>query len=261
MLVVGAGLVGLFVVGPFLTHAALRWVGWRVALPLLFGRVPPRSSLGHPRVLCRTCATPVAPLPAWPWLLRLGRCHACREPFARWPLLVELATGALFALGAWRVEGWRLVPVLALFAGLVAVSAVDILCSRIPTRFVYLTAAAVAVAAVPRLVEEPRSWVGAAVGGALCLGGLGVLHLASPAMLGFGDVRLGTLIGAVVGWAGWSAAEPVLDPLSRVVQAVFLAGIVGSLAGFVLLAIRRANRAYPFGPCLALGAVVTLLAL
>lgn len=264
MLIVAAGLVGSFVVGPFISHAALRWLGWRVTLPLLFGWVPPRSSLGRPRVRCRRCSAPLDPggLPVWPWLAARGRCRACREPLERWPLLVELSTGALFALAAWQVDDWRLLaPTLVLFSGLVAVSTVDLLCSRIPTRFVYLTGAAVAVAAVPRLVQVPDSLTGAAVGGALCLGALGAMHLASPAMLGFGDVRLGTLIGLVVGWAGWTAAEPVLDPIARVVQAVFVAGIVGSLLGFALLAVRRANHAYPFGPCLALGAIATLLAI
>jgi len=264
MLVVVAGLVGALVVAPFLNHAILRWLGWRVTLPLLFGRVPPLSSLGDPRVACRRCSGDLAPggLPAWPWLAMRGRCRACREPLARWPLLVELATGALFALAAWQVDDWRLlVPSLVLFTGLVAVSTVDLLCSRIPTRFVYRTGAAVAVAALPRVAEAPDSVTGAAVGGALCLGALGAMHLVSPSMLGFGDVRLGTLIGLVVGWAGWTAAEPVLDPVARVVQAVFVAGIVGSLLGIVLLAIRRANQAYPFGPCLALGAVAVLLAI
>jgi leader peptidase (prepilin peptidase)/N-methyltransferase len=177
-------------------------------------------------------------------------------------LLVEVATGLLFGLAVWRLDDERsLLPaVLVLFTGLVATSTVDLLCSRIPTRFVYLTAAAVAVAAVPRLVDEPRSWVGAAVGGGLCLVGLGLLHLASPAMLGFGDVRLGGLIGAVVGWVGWTEAEPVFEPISRVVQVVFLAGVLGTVAGVALLVVRRANQAYPFGPCLAFGAVVTLLA-
>lgn len=264
MLVVVAGLLGTLVVGPFLSHAVLRWMGWRITLPLLFGRVPPLASLGHPRAACRRCGAELAVggLRVWPWLARRGRCGRCREPLTRWPLLVELATGLLFGLAAWQVDdARRLAPTLVLFAGLVAVSAVDLLCSRIPTRFVYLTGAAVAVAAVPRLVEAPDSLTGAAVGGALCLGALGALHLASPSMLGFGDVRLGTLIGLVVGWAGWTAAEPVLDPLARVVQAVFVAGIVGSLLGLVLLAVRRANVAYPFGPCLALGAVATLLAI
>ena len=259
--VAAAGLVGALVVAPFLSDAVVRWMGWRVTLPLLFGHVPPRRVLGRARLQCRNCGAPLAPLglPALPWLLSAGRCRSCREPLARWPLAVELATGGLFAIAAWQLDRWALLlPVLVFFAGLVAVSTVDLLCSRIPTRFVYLTGLGAAMAAVPRVVDVPDTLTGAAVGGALCLASLGAMHLAAPHMLGFGDVRLGTLIGLVVGWVGWTSAEPVLDPLSRVVQALFLAGVIGSLVGFVLLAVRRSNSTYPFGPCLALGGVLAI---
>jgi len=109
------------------------------------------------------------------------------------------------------------------------------------------------------VIDVPDTLTGAAVGGGLGLASLGAMHLAAPHMLGFGDVRLGALIGVAVGWIGWTEAEPVLDPLSRVVQALFLAGVVGSLLGVALLAVRRRNQTYPFGPCLALGAIIAVL--
>lgn len=260
--VVVAGLAGALLVGPVLDHAVLRWTGWRVTLPLLFGWVPSRAALGRSRPRCRRCGAGLSPngLPVLPWLASAGRCRSCREPIARWALAVEVATGVLFALGAWRIDRWwELAPVLVLFAGLVAISAVDLAHSRIPTRFVYMTGLGVAVAALPRVIEVPDALTGAAVGGALCLGLLGTMHLVSPRMLGFGDVRLGTLIGLVVGWRAWTEAEPVLDPVARVVQVVFVAGLAGTLVGVGLLLLRRSNQAYPFGPCLALGGVVALL--
>lgn len=261
-MVVVAALVGAFIVGPFLSDAVLRWVGWRVVLPLLFGRVPRRGELGHARPSCRRCGSGLSPwgLPALPWLVVLGRCRGCREPIGRWALAVEVSTGVVFGVVTWQL-GWSrdLGPALVLCAGLVAISAVDLAYSRIPTRFVYLTALGVAVAGIPKLIAEPDSIVGAAVGGGLCLVLLGTMHLASPQMLGFGDVRLATLIGAVVGWLAWSSDEPVLSPMGHVVSAMILAGLVGTAAGLVLLAVRRRNVAYPFGPCLAAGAVVVLL--
>jgi len=260
--VVVVALVGALLVGPLLSYAILHWMAWRVTLPLLFGFVPPRRSVGRAQPRCRNCGSALAPggLPASPWLLSAGRCRSCREPLARWPLGVELTTGGLFALASSQYDRWALlVPILVFFAGLVATSTVDLLCSRIPTRFVYLTGLGVAVAAVPHVVDVPETLTAAAVGGAVGLGSLGAMHLVAPHMLGFGDVRLGTLIGLVVGWVGWTAADPVLDPLSRVVQALFLAGVVGSLLGFALLAVRRRNQTYPFGPCLALGGVLAIV--
>jgi leader peptidase (prepilin peptidase)/N-methyltransferase len=197
-----------------------------------------------------------------PSILRLGRCGRCGTGIGRWALAIEVATGVVFGLLAWQLHdraATALPPALAFGAGAVAISAVDLGFSRIPTRFVYLTALAVALAGVPLLVDEPRAALGAAVGGGACLVLLGTVHLISPRMLGFGDVRLGALMGAVVGGLGWTSTEPILDPLSFVVTALFVAGVVGSLAGFALLAVRRRSIAYPFGPCLAIGGIVALL--
>jgi len=262
MLAVVAAVAGAVLVGPFLSYAVLRWVGWRVALPLVLDWVPARAQVGRPSARCRSCGHQLSPaaVPALPWLLRMGRCRSCRTGIGRWALGIEIATGVVFGLIVWQLDDWKAeLPALALGAGLVAISAVDLGFSRIPSRFVYLTALAVAITGVPLFVDEPRAVVGAAVGGGACLALLGSMHLISPRMLGFGDVRLGTLIGAVVGWLGWTETEPILDPLSFVITALFVAGLVGSLAGFALLAIRRRSVAYPFGPCLALGGIIALL--
>jgi leader peptidase (prepilin peptidase)/N-methyltransferase len=262
--------LGALVVGPALNHAVVRWIGWRVVLPQLTGEVAPVAALGHPRVACASCGAPLArpvwALPSFGWLALRGRCPGCRAPhpaaWGRRALAVELSTGVLWGL-AGLAFGWsaQLVPVLILLAGLVAASAVDLACGRIPTRFVYLTGVPVAATMVAAaLVDgEPGSLVGGLVGAGLVMVCLGSLWLLSPRMLGFGDVRLGTLIGLVVGWVGWTADEPVLDPLTWVVRAMLVAGVLGSIAGGVLIVVRRRSQAYPFGPWLSIGGVVAVL--
>lgn len=264
VLAAGAALVGIAVVGPLVNHAVLRWIGWRVVLPIWFGRVPAAEELGRPRARCAGCDRPLAPngVPALPATLRRARCGGCGAPLARRYVVVELVTGLAFAVAA-AVVGWSvvLVPVLALVTGLVAMSAVDLAVMRIPTRFVYATALAVAAGLVlAAVVDGPaRRLVGAGIGAAAFGGFLLVLHLISPRALGFGDVRLATLLGAVVGWAAWRADHPVLTPIQGVLNAGLLAGLVGSLAGLVLLVIRRRDRPFPFGPALALGGLVVAL--
>ena len=267
VLAVGLALVGVLVVGPFVNYVVLRWVGWRVVLPQFTGAVASSAELGRPRVGCSACgaalARPVLPVRTFSWLALGGRCPSCGTPIAgRWPLAIELVTGTLWGLVG-LAAGWSagLVPVLVLVSGLVAASAVDLACGRIPTRFVYLTGVPVGLAMVVAAVVdgEPGSLVGGLVGAGLVLVTLGSLWLVSPRMLGFGDVRLGTLIGLVVGWVGWTADEPVLDPLTWVVRAMLVAGVLGSIAGGVLVVVRRRNQSYPFGPWLSLGGVVALL--
>jgi leader peptidase (prepilin peptidase)/N-methyltransferase len=194
--------------------------------------------------------------------------------------VTALGFGVAAARLGWSVE---LPVVLALIAGVVAASAVDIAYLRIPTPFLRVTGAVILVCMVAAALAGtgpeveaaggsdltgpvmttagPGALVGALVGGAFYAGFLLVFHLISPASLGYGDVRLAGLIGLVVGWLGWSPDLPVQGPLSAAVGAAFVGALVGSLVGLVLLVARRRSRPFPFGPSLALGAVIVALAL
>jgi prepilin signal peptidase PulO-like enzyme (type II secretory pathway) len=259
-----AAAAGALVVGPCVNHAVVRWTGWRVAVPLLLGRVPRAAEVGRQTILCRGCGARLGPggLPAVVGLASGGRCRRCGEPLARRYVAVDVACGALWALAAAAV-GWSvvLVPVLALVTGLVAMSVVDLAVMRIPTRFVSVCGAAfLAGIALVAVVDGPARRLGGAAVGALVLGAfLLVMHLASPRSLGFGDVRLGVLVGAAAGWSAWRPDMPVLTAVQGVVSAGFVAGIAGALAGLVLLAVRRRDQPFPFGPALALGGLVVTL--
>ena len=155
---------------------------------------------------------------------------------------------------------WSWCRSLVLVTGLVAMAAVDLAVMRIPTRFVYVTGGVVVAGLVAvSLVDGPRRLWGAVLGAAV-YGGLLVLHLASPRMLGFGDVRLGTLVGLAVGWCGWDEAQPVFGPVQAVLNAGLLAAVAGSVAGIVLLVVRRRDRPFPFGPAVAAAGLVVFLA-
>jgi leader peptidase (prepilin peptidase) / N-methyltransferase len=265
LLGVAGALVGALVVGAAINHAVTRWVGWRVTLPLLLGRVPARAELGPARAACATCGADLAPagLPARPAALWRWRCPRCRAALPRWTAAVELVTGALFALAALVVgPEVTLVPVLVFTAGMVAASAVDLAVMRIPTRFVYATGGLTLAGLVLASVVDgtPRRLVGAALGAAVYGGLLLVLHLASPRTLGFGDVRLATVVGMTVGWCGWRADQPVFTPVQAVLNACLVAALAGSVVGLVLLVVRRRDRPFPFGPAIAAGGLVITLA-
>jgi leader peptidase (prepilin peptidase)/N-methyltransferase len=240
-----AAVIGGFVVGPRLADAVQRWIGWRVVLPLMLGFVPARADLGPP--VRRT------------------------DRGARSVRAIQLVTAVVFGIVGARL-GWSaaLVPILILSAGLVALSAVDLACWRIPSRFVYLTGTGVVAGLVAASLAagEPEALVGMAVGGGSYLVLLGSLHLLSPRMLGFGDVRLGVLIGLAVGWMGWRADYPVYASVSWTMLSMFIASLVGTVAGVVVLAGRRRARRlsdrplsepYPFGPWLCAGGLIAIL--
>jgi leader peptidase (prepilin peptidase)/N-methyltransferase len=88
------------------------------------------------------------------------------------------------------------------------------------------------------------------------LGGLGawaalfVLHIVSPAGMGFGDVRLALLLGLDLGWLG----------ARQVFLGIFAGFIFAAVIGLLLLVARKKGRrdAVPFGPFLAAGTLFVL---
>jgi prepilin signal peptidase PulO-like enzyme (type II secretory pathway) len=280
LLASAAVVAGAVVVGPLLSHVVLRWIAWRGVVPLLLGWDPLRSEIGSSRPMCRACGAALAPagLPVLPWLVVRGRCRHCGEPVGRWVLGVELATGLGFGLVTARF-GWsvQLLPLLFFVAGLVAASAVDLICGRIPTRFVYVTGVGlVATMTLAALVDgELSSLAGAAIGSTTYLAVLGLQYVVSRGRMGLGDVRLGVVVGLVTGWLGWLSwlewgREHLSDGETDAVLLTFgawgatllslvVAGLAASIDGLVRRVVKGHRQPYPFGPWLAVGGLAAAL--
>ena len=219
-------------------------------LNVVVHRLPRRESLVHPRSRCPGCETPVSPrdnVPVLSWLLLRGRCRSCGTPIpGRYPL-VELLTAALFALiVAVREVEADLALWLPFAAVLVAVAFIDLEHRIIPNRIVVPAAVwAVAIGALVRPGELPE----AALAGAAAFLALLLAALAYPAGMGMGDVKLAGVMGLYLGVA--------------VAPAMLAAFLTGSLLGALLL-VRHGSRArklaVPFGPFLAAGGLIGVLA-
>jgi leader peptidase (prepilin peptidase)/N-methyltransferase len=150
-------------------------------------------------------------------------------------------------------DSWALPAFLAVAAGLVALSVIDLEHFLLPNRVVYpLALATLALLTLAALGDGAWDALGRAVlGGVAGMLTLGVLHLASPRSMGFGDVKLAFVLGLALGWLGWS----------ELVLGLFCGFLAGALVGLVLIALRRRGRKdhLPFGPFLAFGTLVALL--
>ena len=239
--------------------AACALVGLAVGsfLNVVIHRVPMKVSVVRPRSRCPGCDTQIAPrdnVPVVSWLLLRGRCRACGEAISpRYPL-VELGTGVLFALTAVRLGFDPALPAfLVLMAALIAISAIDLEHFIVPNRIVYPTlfvsAPLLVVAAV--IDGDGKSLREAALGGVLAFALFLLIHLVSPGGMGFGDVRLAGLLGVFLGWL----------TLPHVLLGLFLGFLLASVVGVGLIVASRRSRkdAIPFGPFLALGAVLAVL--
>lgn len=217
-------------------------------------RVPEGLSLWSPRSFCPRCGAQIAwydNIPILSYLLLRGRCRSCGEPISvRYPL-VELLSGALFLatfshLGfEWRAE---LPAYLLMISVLIIVSAIDLQRQIIPNRIMYpaipLGLAAVGGVALARGDASIflRGLAGAGMGGVP----LALLALLIPRGMGMGDAKLAAFTGIFLGY--------------HQLTAFFFAFLAGSVVGLILIAAGRKGRdsRIPFGPFLALGALVAL---
>ena len=256
------------------------WVGACVGsfLNVCIHRIPAEESVVRPRSRCPRCGTQLAwydNVPLVSWLVLRARCRTCRTPIAaRYPL-VEALTGALAVAAIARFGLTPQAVVAFVFAAaLVLVTFVDLDHLFIPDE-VSLPGILVGlgVAALPGGIGVVDAGIGALLGGGILWAvAWGYERATDVEGMGFGDVKLLAMIGAFLGWQ----AVPMV---------LVIASIVGSLAGVgalltprglaalrrvarrlgmgaALVHLRRAARrtAIPFGPFLALGALVVLFA-
>lgn len=134
-------------------------------------------------------------------------------------------------------------PFVAVALGLAAVAAaVDARCGMLPDRLVLGVAAPAVLVALVAAIGGDRTTLAVVVAGAAVLAApLFVLHLVSPTSLGFGDVKLGAALGAVLG-----LGDPRLG-----MAALFVAAGASLLWAVVA---RRAS--IPLGPGLVGGAAL-----
>jgi len=175
----------------------------------------------------------------------------------RYPL-VEAATGVLFAAVTWRLLAvdlpWALPAYLYLAAAGVALAMIDIDVKRLPNTIVLPSYAVVAILLTIAALGEQEWWplARAAIGAAALFAFYFALAFAYPAGMGFGDVKLAGVLGALMGYLSWSA----------LVIATFGAFLLGAIVGVALIATSRGGRktAIPFGPFMIAAALITFFA-
>lgn len=232
-------------------------------LNVVIYRVPAGLSVLHPPSRCPKCLNRLksydnVPVLGWLWLQ--GRCRFCRAPISiRYPI-VEAIAGLLFL----AVTRWYAVPLPAIgywifLSWLLALALIDLDTLTLPN---VLTQSGLVVGLA---FQGVLGWVtrGGAAGAVeqLMVGVVGavigiwlfdvITILGSMAFgqtaMGGGDAKLAALMGAWLGWKGLLLSS-------------FLACALGAFIGGGAIALGLLSRRdpIPFGPFLALGAVISV---
>lgn len=212
-------------------------------------RVPRHIAWWRGRSVCPHCQHPLSPhelLPVFSWLWQRGRCRHCEQPIAgRYPI-GELALALLY-LWAALAFGWSGQLLLAVVLGFVflVLFQIDVSHGVLPDS---ITIPAALVTVVAQLFLG-MAWQSIAVGVVVGAGFFALQYLVSSGRwVGGGDIRLGALLGALLGWPA-------------ILVALLIAYWSGAIVGLWLLITKRAqlHSAVPLGPFLvAAGWVVWL---
>lgn len=222
-------------------------------LNVVIGRLPAGRSIARPRSSCPRCGNSIAwydNVPVLSYLLLRARCRSCRSPISwRYPV-VEILCAALFAMAYIRFgPTLQLASALVLLSMLVAISGIDLDHQIIPDLLsVPGVVVGLLMSLAPGAIGWPASTLGVVVGAGVFLVIIAASSLAlGQAGMGGGDVKLGAMLGAFLGW-------------KLVLFSILISVLVGGLLAGGLLATGRKGRKdpIPFGPFLALGGAICL---
>ena len=228
----------------------------------------PTLSMSKGRSMCSKCRHPLAPadlVPLFSWIWLRGRCRYCRKPIQD-PPVIEAALPLLFVVSylVWplSLEGWgygwfAFGMWLVFLTGFLALALYDLRWFLLPDRIVWPLAvlALLQVAVHVAFFDGGLSTLVDAVWGVAIASGvfLGLFVLAERLKrewIGFGDVKLGIVLGLLVG-----------GPLPAILL-LYIASFLGLLFSVPKLVRRRLKRdsLIPFGPFLLAACVIVVLA-
>jgi prepilin signal peptidase PulO-like enzyme (type II secretory pathway) len=222
-----------------------------------------RLSIWSGRSMCPHCRHQLVAkdlLPVLSWLYLHGKCRYCGKPISWQYPVVELLTAVLFVFSYfyWPISlhGSGLLQFflwLAFLTGFVALAVYDLCWFILPTRIIQplIVLAAAQVLLLSLTCHGGLEMIVGGLLGVLVIGGTfyALFIISRGAWIGGGDVRLGVLLGLLVG-----------GPLMGILL-IFMASLAGTVVALPLMGahkLRRTSR-MPFGPFLLIAGVFTRL--
>ncbi len=227
-------------------------------------RIPKEKSIVTPASTCPSCGTGIKfydNIPILSYIILRGRCRNCKAEFsARYPF-VEFINAALYIAVLYSfgyASPWALLAYFFFVSTLIVIFFIDLDHQIIPNSITF-PGMPIAVILGATILPDPflrDSLLGlrdAAIG---FLAGGGFFYLTAvfgrailkKEAMGMGDVKMMAMVGGLLGWKG-------------VLLTTFMGSLLGSIIGVSLIALkgREWGSRIPFGPYLALGALVSLL--
>jgi len=216
-------------------------------------RLPKEESIVRPGSHCPKCKTPIRfydNIPLLSYLLLGGKCRHCKAPISiQYPIVEAITALSSFFLFITFGVSLSFFYYFSFVAALIAITVIDLYHQIIPD---VISLPGIVIGLLGSLVISQITFWSSLIG---VISGGGSLFLVATVYqwlfkregMGGGDVKLLAMIGAFLGW-------------KAVILTIFLSSFIGSIIGITVMLIKGKDFKYaiPFGPFLALGAVISL---
>ncbi len=237
-------------------------------LNVVIFRTPKEESVAKGRSHCMTCGYQLAwydLIPLFSWIALKGRCRKCGEKISVQYPIIEASNAILWVvcfmkmqgLNAFEVfDGFKLETFLycLMFSALLALSVIDFRTYIIPLGINWFIAVLGVINIIYRVLRYGLKnadilhyAIGAiAVSVPLILVGVIAEKILKKEAMGGGDVRLMAAAGLLIGW-------------KKIVLALFLGCILGSVLHTIRMKVFKVDNVLAFGPYLSLGIFISSL--
>ena len=216
-------------------------------------RLPAGKSIVHPPSSCPGCNAAIRfydNIPVLSWFILRGQCRNCHTPIAFRYVMVEILGGFMAVCVYLRfgpsVQG---IIYFSFIAALLVITFIDIDYHIIPD---VISLPGILLGFAASFFIPTLSWMDSLIGilaggGSLYAVAWGYERITGKEGMGGGDIKLLAMIGAFIGWQG-------------VLLTIFVGSAIGTLVGLIDMRVKKKDMKMriPFGPFLALGAIIHL---
>lgn len=213
-------------------------------------RIPKGKSISYPPSHCPKCESRLKPIdliPILSYIIGRGKCRYCGEGISPQYPIVELLNGLIYVLIYLRFGLTAYFFKYAVLSSLlVVISFIDFKYQLIPDRLniFCLGIGLISIILNPNWTAVVNSAIGLFVGGGLFL----IIAIITNGAMGGGDIKLMGALGFCLGWRD-------------ILLISLLSFVIGAIVSLFLLASKIKGRKdyIPFGPFIAIAAVITML--
>lgn len=229
-------------------------------LNVVINRLEKEENIVSKRSYCPHCQAKLKwfeLIPVFSFIIQKGLCRTCKNRISIQYPLVEIATGLLFFLvySYFSDQNWPVISYwLFVISVLIVIFVYDFKYYLIPDKIIYpaiLVSLGFWIWNLFRISDlgfrilENAQELGLSLLGALFF--LLLVLISKEEWMGMGDVKLGVLMGLVLGWP-------------NILAALYVGFLTGALVGLILILLKKADfkSHLPFGPFLVLGTFIAI---